>query len=130
MDDLYQNQRIFSSNIKDIGGWGYIERSCKYQSNRNYCRYALVIPTVPRKGLSWQDLVSCDYFRKSVVFRGLDICNIVGDIQDSDGHQNTKMPMIYHKLKAIRSNEDITGRYNSLFQSNLKFWLDKICWII
>jgi len=25
MDDLYQNQRIFSSNINDIGGWGYIE---------------------------------------------------------------------------------------------------------
>ena len=39
---------------------------------------SLVITKVPRKGVSWQNLVRCDYFRTSVVFQSLDIYNIVG----------------------------------------------------
>ena len=49
MDDLYQNKRIFSNNLKDIGDWGYIEIKCSYQSYRNYCRYGLGIPSVLKK---------------------------------------------------------------------------------
>jgi len=63
MNSIYQNLQILSNDIKDIGGCGYIEKSCKYQSHRNYCRYLLDIPTVPWKWAPWQDLASCDCFR-------------------------------------------------------------------
>ena len=33
MDDLYQNKRIFSNNLKDIGDWGYIENIVTIELN-------------------------------------------------------------------------------------------------
>ena len=45
---------------------------------RQYCRYHLVIPTVPWEPLLMQDLVCCDYFRTPVKFQGVDIYRFVG----------------------------------------------------
>jgi len=44
-------------------------------------RYHLVIPTVPRKTLSKQELACCDNNRTSVIFQGDDIYCFVGDIE-------------------------------------------------
>ncbi len=56
-----------------------------YINFRNYnflYRYVMIIFKVQRKPRSMQDLAGCDYFRISLVFQSLDICNIVGDIQE------------------------------------------------
>ena len=56
-----------------------------YLANWNlgkYCRYALVIPTVPRKDLSWQGLVGGDYYRTPVKFQVSDDLVFVGEYQN------------------------------------------------
>jgi len=63
---------------------------------------------MPRKRSFLQDLACCDNNRTLVDFRALDIYRIVGDMQDSDGHQNAKMTMIYHHRDSIRPEDNIT----------------------
>ena len=55
---------MYQRNIKlQIHG----EKS-SYQDQRQYYRYRLVIPKVPRETLSMQDLTGCDYFHTPVIF--------------------------------------------------------------
>ena len=83
------------------------EISCSYQSCRNYYRYFLDIPTVPRKRLFLQDLVPCDCFRTSVHFQGLDIYNFVGDTLRFEDPNLSKVSMEYLQSDLIQSNGDI-----------------------
>jgi len=60
-------------------------------------------------------LVSCDYFRTSVVFQGPDIYNIVGDIPSILRHDFRAMTMINQRFTAIRLKDDITGSLLPVF---------------
>ena len=51
-----------------------------YQTQPNYCQYHLVIPKIPRKSLSMQDSVCCDYNRTPVIFQMSDNLVFVGVI--------------------------------------------------
>ena len=44
----------------------------------------------------------------SQLIRRLSKFAYVGDIQDSDGHQNTKMTMMYHQCGSISPDDVIT----------------------
>ena len=70
-----ESENITTSIAMVING----DRS-SYQTQQNYCRYHLVIPTVPWEPLLMQDSVDCDYFRTPVKFKGSDIYRIVGGI--------------------------------------------------
>jgi len=50
-----------------------------YQTQPNYCRYHMVMPTVSRETLPMQDLASCDSFRTPVIFWVPDNLVFVGD---------------------------------------------------
>ena len=47
-----------------------------YQTQRNYCRYYLIMSSVPRETLSMQDMVGGDNNRTPVKFQGVDVCRI------------------------------------------------------
>ena len=51
---------------------------CNYPIICKNVRYHLVMPSVPRRGLSMQDSVSGDNNRTPVIFQGLDIFVFVG----------------------------------------------------
>jgi len=57
-----------------------------YQTQPNYYRYHLGMPTVPRRSLWIQDLVCCDYFRTPVIFQVPDNLVFVGEITCSAMH--------------------------------------------
>ena len=66
---------VENQNITELVIHG--ERS-SYQTQRNYFRYHLVIPTIPWEPLLMQNSACCNYFRTPVKFQDPDIYRIVG----------------------------------------------------
>jgi len=64
----------------------------------------------------------------SPVFFAPHFCRFVAAIQDSEGHHNTKMTMIYHHRDSIRPEDNITMLPLSRFYSFWDYGLVVIGW--
>ena len=90
----------------------YIEKSCKYQSHWNYCRYLSDMPTVPRYWLPMQGLVGCDCFRTSVNLQLPDIFVFVGDSTGLIWQNRVQIPSIFSAFQPDRPTTRFWGWLN------------------